>query len=218
MIFDWYSVNYLDRPDQIKETTRLVTLSITTDKGMSFSLLEQLIHSCKTSLQNIKLDVSFSRPIGENQLGELFKSCEKLENLVFCFQIINQKVNIDDCLRSFQSKWWLDTRRPAVYIQQTSGNNITIVSMPSKFPFCFKNNLSNWYFNKGNQDSSFVRFNKTNTIHFTNDVDHPINLAYLCYIDRIFTSSNQSLRFDYWDLEAVDTIFDMVNTYFFFYI
>lgn len=90
--------------------------------------------------------------------------------------------------------------------------------MSSKLPFHFKNNLSNWYFNKENQDSPFVRFNKTNIIHFTNDAHRPINLEYLYSIDRIFTSPNQSLYFNYCHLEGSAILFDMVNIYFFLYI
>lgn len=99
-----YSDGYYGESKQIKETTCLVTLSIKIGNETSFYPLKQLIHSYKTSVRNLKLSAHFFNPINGNELEELFKSCEKLENLMFSFQIIKQKVNIDDCLHSFQSK------------------------------------------------------------------------------------------------------------------
>jgi hypothetical protein len=213
----WHNIDYFDTKsdlDLTERTTRLVTLNITTHKTFNYYSIEQLIKSCKTSLKNIILNVHSIHSIDGYRLEEVFKSCEQLKNFVFLFELNNKKININDCQRSFQSEWWLDARRPAVYIQDNDVDGIIITSMPCQYLFTFKNHLSNWYFNKGDQNSSFNRFNNINNIHFTNNVYQPISLEYLYSIDRIFTSSNQSLCFDFCDLKSVKILSYMVKIFF----
>jgi hypothetical protein len=210
---NWYSVNYLDQFDLTKRTTRLVQLNIIKGRMTDFNLLEQLIKSCKTSLKKLMLCVHCLYPIDGHHLEEVLKPCKQLEKLVFWFEYNNKRINIDDCQRSFQSEWWLASHLPSVYIQHNDDGGIIIASMPCQFSFTFKNNLDNWYFNKGSQNSSFVRFTNINTIHFTNDVYQPVSLEYLYSVDRIFTSSNQSLCFDFCDLKSADILFDLVSIF-----
>ncbi|CAF1463855.1 unnamed protein product, partial [Adineta steineri] len=128
------------------------------------------------------------------------------------FFIVYQNVVIDvnACQYSFQSEWWLDIRRPVVYIQHNNTGNTIIASMPCHFSFAFKNNLYNWYFNKENQNSPHIRFTNINEIDITNNSNQLISLEYLYDIDRKFSSSNQCLRFDFCNLELVDIIYDLL--------
>jgi hypothetical protein len=180
---------------------------------MSFHVLEQVIDTCKTSLKKLMISVHCHEPIDGHHLEEIFKSCEKLNKLVFFFEYNDEKVDIDDCRRSFENEWWFDARRPPVYIQHNKIDSTIIASMPSHYSFIFKNDLFNWYVNKGDQNSSFVRFTNLNKIHFTNNVHQPISLEYLYSIDRAFTSSNQRLCFNFCDLESVNILFELVNIF-----
>jgi hypothetical protein len=213
LISHWYNVDYLNRYDFIERPTCLVKLTITTDKEMDFNLFEQFINSYKTSLKYLMLGIHCLQTIDGYYLERIFKFCEQLEKLVFLFEYNDKKFNIDDCQRSFQSEWWLDARRPSVYIQHNDTGSTKIATMPDQFPFTFENNLYNWYFNKGDQNSSFIRFTNINKIHFTNYTHQPISLEYLYSLDRIFTSSYQTLCFDFCDLESVDILFELVNIF-----
>ena len=170
--------------------------------------MEQLIDSYKSSLKKLVLDIRCRQSINGYQLESIFRSCQQLKKLQFFFR--NHIVNIEDCFNSFQSEWWLDIHRPAVYIQPSYNDDAIIASMPSFYPFTFQNGLYNWLINKGDQNSSFVRFN-TNQIHFTNKIHQSINLEFLYFIKRIFTSSNQSLYFHFCNLDTIDLLFYLVN-------
>jgi len=115
---------------------------------MSFILLKQIINICKTSIKKLMLSVHCDEPIDGHHLEEIFKPCEKLEKLVFLFKYNHKKVDIDDCRLSFESEWWLDARRPPVYIQHNEIGGTVIASIPSHYSFIFKNDLYNWYVNK----------------------------------------------------------------------
>jgi hypothetical protein len=207
---EWHQIDFINELNFIEQTTRLLTLNITAKTLINLDLLKEFINSYKTSLEKLVLDVHCPESIDGYYLESIFKSCQQLKKLVFIF--LSRKIKVDSCLYSFQSEWWLDQHRPAVYIQPTDTNDTIIASMPCLHSFIFKNGLYNWDINKGDMNSSFVRFN-SDKIHFTNKTHQPISLEYLYSIHRIFTSSNQSLYFDFCKLETEGFLFDEVNIF-----
>jgi hypothetical protein len=205
--------DYIEGFNRIERTMYLVTLNITESDIKNFDLLARLINNCKATLKKLTLGVHCVRPIDGYRLKAVFESCEKLENLVFFVRCGGLVSNMNEYQYSFQSEWWLDARRPSVYIQHNSGANIIFTSMPCQYSLAFKNNLYNWCFNKGDENSSSIRFPETNNIHFTNTVDQLITLEYLYVIDRVFTASNQRLQFDFCHLHYPEIILYMVRTF-----
>jgi hypothetical protein len=207
---NWHETGFMNELNLIENTTHLLTLNITAKTLINLDLLKQFINSYKISLKKLILHVNCLAPIDGYYLESIFKSCEQLKKFMFFF--LNGKIDVDSCLYSFQSEWWLDKHRPAVYIQSNDKEDTIIASMPFYHSFIFKNGLYNWAVNKGDQNSSFYRFNN-DKIHFTNKIHQTINLKYLYSIHRIFTSSNQCLYFDFCNLETEDSVFELVNIF-----
>ena len=181
---------------------------------VDFDFMEHLINSCKTSIKKITLGFSCRRRIDGHRLETIFKTCEQLQKLAFFFKYdCKEYGDIRECQHSFQSEWWLDARRPPVYIQRHK-NHCIMASVPCLHPFSFENDLYNWCLNKGDQNSPLVCFNNINNIHFINDIHQSISLEYLYFVDRVFPSSNQTLRFEFCDLQSVDVLLYMVNIFF----
>jgi hypothetical protein len=207
-------IHFINKLDLIKRMTRLVTLNITTGMMTDFYILEQLIKSFQTFLRNLTLNVHSFHPIDGRRLEETFKSCQQLKKFAFFLELKTKYFDINDCRHSFRSEWWLDERRPLVYFQHNHADSTIITSIPSQYPFTFKNSLDDWYVNKVDTNASLVPFDNINKIHLTNNVHQLITLKYLYSIDRIFTSSNQCLCFDFCDLDSVDILFYMVDFFF----
>ncbi|CAF4010844.1 unnamed protein product [Rotaria sordida] len=186
LLSGWNIDYYLNELNYTERTSHLVNLAIKTEQNIVFNQLEKVINSFKTSLKKLKLDVKCFDRIDGHRLEELFKSCEKLNKLAFFFECNRNSIafNINDFQHSFQSEWWLDKCRPSVYIQH---NDID-----------------------GYEDLSFIRFPTINQIHFVNGSHRSISLEDLYFIDRVFTSPNQSLCFNYCDLKSVDILFYML--------
>ncbi|CAF1139255.1 unnamed protein product [Rotaria sp. Silwood1] len=183
LLSGWDIDHDLQKLNHTLRMSRLVNLSIKTGEYMSFYQLEKVIHSFKTSLKKLKFSINCCDQIDGHCLEKLFKSCEKLNKFAFLLQCID-KVNRNDFQDSFQSEWWLDKCRPSVYIQHDDNDRY--------------------------EDLSFVRFPTINKIHFVNDNHQSISLEYLYFINRVFTSSNQILCFNYCHLESVDILFYML--------
>ncbi len=206
----WEYIDYFDDFRRQNKTIPLISLNITKSNMVNFDFIEHLINSCKTSIKKLALGVCCNRSIDGHRLETIFKTCEQLEKLAFLFEYESKYGDISVCQRSFRSEWWLDTRRPPVYIQRHN-NNYIMASIPFLSSFRFKNNLYDWCFNKGGQKSSLVRFDNINDIHFINGIHQPISLEYLYFVDRTFPSSNQTLCFEFCDLQSVDVLLYMVN-------
>ncbi|CAF3647977.1 unnamed protein product [Adineta steineri] len=206
---DWDDIINLKNTVSFEPMTHLAYLNITIYESMGFNLFKQLINSCQASLKNITVKIHCRELMDGHDLEQIFKSCEKLKKLAFFIVYQNVVIDVNACQYSFQSEWWLDIRRPVVYIQHNNTGVTIIASMPCHFSFAFKNNLYNWYFNKGNQNSSHIRFTNINEIDITNNINQLISLEYLYDIDRKFSSSNQCLHFNFCNLESVDIIYDL---------
>lgn len=198
------------------EPVHLRTLKIIECSYLPDDLFRQLIKCMETTLRNIQFSAKFQSPVVGTFLEEIFEPCANLNKLEFSISVKNRNHSIDRCLESFRSHWWLDNRRPIVYLQSNDNKNIQIVSLPSRCTFGFNNDLLHWYFNKANLDSPLIQFSQVTEIVINNPADPPITLENLYTIDRIMLAKNQHLTIQNCQFDAADILIEIVNIFFCF--
>ncbi|CAF0966992.1 unnamed protein product [Didymodactylos carnosus] len=151
--------SFLEKFSEKNLRTNWINLSIKEIYVANLNILEYILNSCKASLEKLTLSIDSLTPIHGYQLENLFKSCQKLKKFSFLIQSDGIKTNVNDYEGSFQSDWWLDQCRSPVYIQCDQLTTM-VATMPCRFSFPYKTNLNQWYLNKGDENSSFVRFPK----------------------------------------------------------
>jgi hypothetical protein len=208
-------VYLLDKINLIKQITRLVTLNITTSLLINLNQLEQVLYSFQSSLKRLTLHSRCSTIIDGHRLESILKPYEQLEKFSFFMKFYNQKIETGVYLRSFQSKWWLDSSRPLIFVQHNDESHTIIATMPCYFSesYTFTSDRNKWYLNKGQLDSSHVRFTNINQLCFSNKNEQPLTLEFLYFVNGVFTLQNQTFRSNCCDLESVDTVFDIVSIF-----
>jgi hypothetical protein len=206
-------------PARITPPTRLTELDIKVIDLQSFKDVRLLIGHCQAFLRRITLDLGRDLMIDGRNLEALLTSCKSLEDLSFISRFSKKQSNISNLLCSFQSEWWLDTRRPSVLIHKANVDNILVVSLPCSFSnilkhFQFSSDLNSWHLNKGKLDSLLIGSLKTNKICFSSK--QPISLDFLQCAARIFYSQKQILACQFWGLMFEQKVFEQVS--FFHYI
>ena len=163
------------------------------------------------SLEKLVLDINSIDQIDGNILQSLCQPFQKLKR--FHFFIESSIKNTKECFESFENHWWMNEHRFPIYIQNNTINGSIIASIPFLRSFDFENGLYNWFVNE-DLNSSRIQFN-TKQIHFMNKKSQKIDLKYLYFIDRIFSSFNQILSFDYPYLDTPDLLYQLVILLFF---
>ncbi|CAF4041498.1 unnamed protein product [Rotaria sp. Silwood1] len=199
-----------------KSSSHLTRLYISSDVNdvIDFNWIGKLIGCYQSSLEQLKLNIRRTNRIEGSQLQKIFEPCERLKNLDFAFQFLDEAMNILSALAQFQSEWWLDARRAPVLLFRSGDNYIFIGSMPSILPgvFKFSSDLRNWRLNKEKLDSPLIRFTAIKHIVFVNNNDQPITFNFIQFISRIFHAKKQIISMGYWEFDSSLKLLEKVCT------
>jgi hypothetical protein len=201
-------------PEGINPPAHLIELYIKVTDMQSFKDIKLLIGRCQGSIRRITLDLGEDLMIDGRKLETLLAPYTSLEDISFISQFSKKQITISDLLSSFQSEWWLDTRRSPVLIHETHFNHILAISIPCPFSnllknFQFSSDLRSWHLNKGKLDSLLIGSIKTNKICLSSK--QPISLEFLKFAARIFYSGKQMLECNFWGLMFEEEFFKRVS-------
>ncbi len=200
--------------ERITQPAHLIELYIKVADMQSFKDIKLLISRCQGSIRRITIDLGGDLMIDGRKLEALLAPYTSLEDVSFISQFSKKQIIISDLLSSFQSEWWLDTRRSPILIHETHSNHILVISIPCPFSnvlkdFQFSSDLRSWHLNKGKLDSLLIGSIKTNKICFSSK--QPISLEFLKFAARIFYSRKQMLECNFWGLMFEQEFFKQVS-------
>ncbi|CAF3673115.1 unnamed protein product [Rotaria socialis] len=180
--------------------------------GIHIDVIEWLIRCYQSSLEQVTLVISSADPFLDGyHLQKILEPCQKLKKLSFKFEFDEEDISVDinDLCRQFQSEWWLNALRAPVLILRDHNDHVFIGSIPLYFPvnMIFPTDLNLWRLNKGQLDSSMLRFTDLKSIHFYSNNKQAITFDLLRFIDRVFPSCNQTLTLNYWKFDSPQKLF-----------
>lgn len=178
-------------------------LQITSRHNRNLNVFDKFVRWFDQSLEKFILDVDCIDSIDGNLLQSLCQPFVRLKR--FRFFIENPIKNLEEYFQSFESQWW---RRFPVYIQKKTNNLSIVATIPVLRAFDFENGFYNWLIN-GDLHSPRIEFN-SKKIHFLNTKSQLIDLKDLDFIDRIFSSFDQVLSFNYPYLHTPDLVYQLV--------
>ncbi|CAF1591185.1 unnamed protein product [Rotaria magnacalcarata] len=180
--------------------------------GIHIDVIEWLIRCYQSSLEQVTLVISSSDAfIDGYHLQKILEPCQNLKKISFTFEFDGEDISVDinDLCRQFQSEWWLNALRAPVLVIRDQNDRVFIGSIPLYFPInmIFPTDLNLWRLNKGQLDSSMLRFTDLRSIHFYSNNEQAVTFDLLRFIDRVFPSCNQTLTLNYWKFDSPQKLF-----------